>query len=457
MDLMNLASLADGYKRGDYDPQAVVGEVLARIEAAGDDNVWIARVPVADLCERAAQLQALRRQQPDLDLPLYGIPFAVKDNIDIAGFPTTVGCPEFSYEPAETSPVVQRLIDAGGILVGKTNMDQFAIGLTGARSPYGTPRNPYDPEYIPGGSSSGSAVAVASGLVTFALGTDTAGSIRVPAGFTNIVGLKPTRGLLSTRGATPACRSLDCIAIMAADIASAETVFEVTAGFDPDDPFSRPGDPQSRSRSIRRIGILRPDQRQFFGDGEAAAIYEAGIDRLSALGFHCVTIDFAPFREAAELLYNGPWMAEREVAVGEFIARKPEAVVPATRAAILASASVTAADGFRGFYRLKELQRITKSTWDQVDALFVPTTPTIYKVADAMKDPVGIMMRLSHYTNFVNLLNLSAAAVPSGFTAGGLPVGATFIAPAFHDHALIGLGKRYETAVQRRMAAGARP
>lgn len=451
MDLRNLASLADGYQRGAYEPQEVIGEVLARIESAGDDSVWISRVSGADLCERASQLQELRHRKPDLDLPLYGIPFAVKDNIDIAGYPTTVGCPEFAYDPTETSPVVQRLLDAGGILVGKTNMDQFAIGLTGARSPYGTPRNPYDPDYIPGGSSSGSAVAVASGLVTFALGTDTAGSIRMPAGFTNIVGLKPTRGLLSTRGAIPACRSLDCIAIMASDIATAEAVFEVTVGYDPDDPFSRPGDPQSKHRAIHRVGILPPEQRQFFGDREAAAIYEAGIDRLSALGFACVPIDFTPFRQAAELLYNGPWMAEREVAVGEFIARKPEAVVPATRTAILASASVTAADGFRGYYRLKELQRITKSAWDQVDALFVPTAPTIYRVKDAMKDPVGIMMRLSYYTNFVNLLNLSAAAVPSGFTTGGLPVGATFIAPAFHDHALIALGKRYATTVDRRV------
>lgn len=451
MELTKLAALTEGYRSGAFDPEDVVEEVLRRIDAAGDDHVWIARVSAENMRARAIEL---KNSGSLAALPLYGIPFAVKDNIDIAGFATTVGCPEFAYQPVKSSPVVQRLIDAGGILVGKTNMDQFAIGLTGARSPYGTPRNPYGSDYIPGGSSSGSAVAVASGLVTFALGTDTAGSIRVPAGFTNIVGLKPTRGMLSTSGATPACRSLDCIAIMAADVSTAESVFDVTVAYDPDDPFSRSADPASRDKSIGRIGILRPGQRQFFGDEEAAAVYESGIARLRQLGYVCTEIDFAPFREAAELLYNGPWMAEREVAVGDFIARNPEAVVPATRAAILASATLTAAEGFRGYYRLKELQRITKRTWEEVDTLFVPTAPTIYKVEDAHRDPVGLMQRLAYYTNFVNLLNLSAAAVPSGFTSAGLPVGATFISPAFYDHALIEIGKRFATTVKQRVPQG---
>jgi len=451
MDLTNLTALSAGYKAKKYDPVEVVEEVIARIEAAGEDNVWISRVAEKDLRKRAEQLRAARANGSADTLPLYGIPFAVKDNIDIAGFPTTVGCPEFAYEGRPTAPVVQRLIDAGAILVGKTNMDQFAIGLTGARSPYGTPRNPYGRDYIPGGSSSGSAVAVASGLVTFALGTDTAGSVRIPAGFNNVVGLKPTRGLLSTTGTIPACRSLDCVAILATDIRSSKVVLDAAAAFDPSDPFSRmPDDRQRKNRPVERIGILRSEDREFFGDGEAAAVYESGIERLRALGLSCSAIDFRPFREAAELLYNGAWMAEREVAVGDFIRRKPEAVIPATRVAIQSSSKYSAADGFRSFYRLKELKRDTRDTWEEIDALFVPTAPRIYEVQEAVSDPVGLMQRLSRYTNFVNLLDLCAIAAPSGFTAKGLPVGATFIAPAFQDHALIALNQRFETTTERR-------
>lgn len=450
MILTDLDALSKGYKARSFTPLDVVNEVLARIDAAGDDKVWIARVSADDLRARAAELAALRDSAAAQDLPLYGIPFAVKDNIDVAGYPTTVGCPEFAYEPEADAPVVRRLIEAGGIFIGKTNMDQFAIGLTGARSPYGTPRNPYGADYIPGGSSSGSAVAVASGLVTFALGTDTAGSIRMPAGFNNVVGLKPTRGLLSIRGTIPACRSLDCVAILADDVRSAATVLDVATAFDAEDPFSKPADTRYKAKSVQRIGILPEAQREFFGDDDAARVYEAGIERLQDLGFECVEIDFRPFREAAELLYNGAWMAEREVAVGDFIERKPEAVVAATRTAILSSSKYTAADSFRGYYRLKELQRITGVTWGQIDALVVPTAPTIFKVAQALADPVTLMMRLSHYTNFVNLLDLCALAVPSGFNSAGMPVGATFIAPAFHDDSLIELQKRFETSTEKR-------
>jgi allophanate hydrolase len=331
-------------------------------------------------------------------------------------------------------------------LVGKTNLDQFATGLTGGRSPYGIPRNPYGPEYIPGGSSSGSAVAVGSGLVTFSLGTDTAGSGRIPAGFNNIVGLKPTRGLLSIAGIVPACRSLDCASIFAADVETAKAVFAVAAAPDPSDIFSRIA--QHKNRRIRRVGILSIGQREFFGDQEAARIYEAGIDRLRRLDLVCSEFDFAPFREAAEMVYNGPWMAERDVAVGEFIRKNPESVVPVTRAAITASSKFTAADAFRAYYRLRELRAVAGKTWSNVDAIFVPTAPTIYTVDEVVADPSGPNARLSYYTNFVNLLDLCALAVPSGFSSRKLPVGVTFIAEAFQDDSLCELGADYVRSIQ---------
>ncbi len=444
MELTNLLALAAGYKAGKYQPLDVVEVVIERINCAGDDHVWISRVAEDQLRQRARQLMSGRTKGP-----LYGIPFAVKDNIDIAGFPTTAGCSKFSYEPRRTAPVVQHLIDAGAILVGKTNMDQFALGLTGVRSPYGVPRNPYGATYIPGGSSSGSAVAVASRLVTFALGTDTAGSIRVPAGFNNIVGLKSTRGLLSIRGIIPACQSLDCSAIMAADVQSADLVLNCTAVFDPEDPFSRPAPNRWDETPITTVGVLRPEHRQFFGDRDAPIVYEAGIKRLEQLSIACEPIDFTPFREVAELLYNGAWMAEREVAIGDFVRRNPEAVIPVTRDSILNSCRYSAADYFRGFHRLKELERVVEAVWGKVGALFVPTAPAIYKVDDALNDPTGSVQKLSHYTNFVNLLDLCAVAIPSGFTAAGLPVGATLIAPAFRDKAVIALSKRYETQTEK--------
>lgn len=444
----DIARLQEGYSAAHYTPLDVIEEVNRRIEAAGDDHVWILRLSKEEMARRAAELSGQRAATAKL--PLYGVPFAVKDNIDIEGLPTTAGCPDFSYVAKQTAPVVQRLLDAGGILVGKTNLDQFATGLTGARSPYGVPKNPYDKSYIPGGSSSGSAVAVASGFVSFALGTDTAGSGRVPAGFNNVVGLKPTRGLLSISGIVPACRSLDCVAIFAMDTHSTAAVMDVAAAPDVTDVFSRDFPPQSEATVVRKIGILHLADRQFYGDDGAAAIYQSGVERLQRLGFVCQDIDFGPFREAAEMLYNGPWMAERDVAVGDFIRRKPESVVEVTRNAIMSASRFSAADAFRAFYRIKELRVVTRATWSEVDAIFVPTTPTIYRVDEVLKDPAATNGRLSHYTNFVNLLDLCAIAVPSGFTENGLPVGATLIAPAFCDRGVIAAGQSYMAAAKHR-------
>jgi allophanate hydrolase len=442
LPIQSLAALHEGYRLGRHEPSDVLAEVTRRTDADERDSVWILRLTASQIGHQLEKIESRRRS--GLQLPLYGVPFAVKDNYDVTGLATTAACPEFSYIPEKTATVVFRLIEAGAILIGKTNMDQIATGLTGARSPYGIPRNPYGAEYIPGGSSSGSAVAVAAGLVTFSLGTDTAGSGRVPAGFNNIVGIKPTRGLLSIEGIVPACRSLDCASVFAADVNTAEAVAKIAQAEDPADIFSRKQ--VEFSAEIRTIGILPAAQREFCGDQSSAAVYEHGIDRLSRSGFSCKQFDFTPFREAAEMVYNGPWMAERDVAVGQFIRSNPDAVVPVTRAAILASEKFSAADAFRAYYRLRELRRETAKVWQVVDALYLPTTPTIYKIDEVLADPSGTNGRLSYYTNFVNLLDLCAISVPSGFSSQKYPVGATFVAPAFHDNALCRLGNAYMSA-----------
>ncbi len=446
MDISNISALIAGYKSGAYTVRDVMEEVIRRMHAHEHSNVWIERVPDEALRTQAKKMAESAPHAPERDRPLWGVPFAVKDNIDVQGFPTTVGCREFARTPEATAPVVQRLLDAGALLVGKTNMDQFATGLTGALSPYGTPVNPYGKDYIPGGSSSGSAVAVSSKLVSFALGTDTGGSIRLPPGFNNIVGLKPSRGLLSTRGMVPTCRSLDCVGLMAADVRSVAMIFDVAVGFDPRDPFSQRYDRRDIPR-MTRIGVLMPGCREFFGDDDAAKIYEAGAARLKDCGFTCVEVDFSPFREASELMYNGAWMAEREIVYGAFMKKNPSAVQPATRAAIESGAKYSAIDYFKQFYRLMELRRQTElETWPLIDALYLPTAPRAHRVEDAVKNPRGLIEELKIYTNFVNLLDLCAIAVPSGFTAAGIPVGATFVAPRCRDHALIEVGRRFTGA-----------
>ena len=367
--------------------------------------------------------------------PLTGLTFAIKDNIDYAGVPTTAGCPAFAYTPAVSAPVVTLLEAAGARAVGKTNLDQFATGLVGVRSPYGACSSVFNPEYISGGSSSGSAVAVASGQVDFALGTDTAGSGRVPAACNNIIGLKPTRGIVPIEGVVPACASLDCISIFARDAATAARVFSVLA-------------PRSALPAWAvgpfRFGVLRDDQREFFNDAEAAALYEDSIARLAAIGGTAVEIDYAPFREAAALLYSGPWVAERYAAVGDFIESQPDAAHPVVRDIILAGAKHSAIDVFKAGYRLEALKAATSEVWNHVDFLCLPTTGTTYKIADVEADPIRLNSNLGYYTNFVNLLDLAALAVPAGFRSTGLPFGISLIGPAHSDWALIEVASRSE-------------
>ena len=442
-DSLDLTRLRAGYLSGALRPRDLVAEVLDRIERRGDDKVWIDRVPRGALEARAAELEA----KSPAELPLYGIPFAIKDNIDLAGRPTTAACPAFAYTPAASAPVVQRLVDAGAIALGKTNLDQFATGLVGTRSPYGAPVNAFDPRYISGGSSSGSAIAVAAGLASFALGTDTAGSGRVPAAFNNLVGLKPTLGLLSTRGVVPACRSLDCVSIFALTVRDAAAVLAAAQGFDREDPYSRAASaPAGRVGARFRFGVPRKPELEFFGDREAERLYFAALEKLQALGGERIELDFAPFFEAARLLYEGPWVAERWLVVRELLARNPEALHPVTRRVVEQAPSFSAADAFAAAYRLQALRREAQAAWSKVDVIVTPSTPTIYTLAEVQADPIVLNSRLGIYTNFVNLLDLSGLAVPAGFRGDGLPLGITLLAPAFQDAALAALGERLQRA-----------
>lgn len=411
-------------------------------------------MPRRSLLERAAAVEAAAASGQDL--PLYGVPFAVKDNIDVAGVPTTAGCPSFAYTPTGTARVVADLEEAGAILVGKTNLDQFATGLVGVRTPYGVPVNPFDPDYIPGGSSSGSAVAVSAGLVSFALGTDTAGSGRIPASFNNIVGLKPTRGLLSTRGVVPACRSLDCISIFALSAADAGAILTVAAQYDAGDSFARRWQsPGAHAVPLQeaRLGVPRTGQLDFFGDDEAAELFKRAVDLCRAQGAEIVEFDYGPFGEAAALLYGGAWVAERDAAVGDFLKAHRADADPVVAGIILDGADLSARDAFEASYRLAELRRQAEPALDDADALLLPTAGTIYTVAELDADPVTLNSNLGTYTNFMNLFDLSGIAVPAGFRSSGLPFGITLAAPAFHDRILCGLGAGIQQAISLPMGA----
>jgi len=437
---LEFTALRAAYAEGSLSPLQAVTEVLARIDAAGDDGVWISRVPDVEVKARAEALAALGTRER-AGLPLYGLPFAVKDNIDVAGMPTTAACPAYAYTPKASATCVNRLLEAGAILIGKTNLDQFATGLVGVRSPYGVPRNRLNPVYVPGGSSSGSAVAVSAGLVSFALGTDTAGSGRVPAGFNNIVGLKPTRGLISCTGVVPACRTLDCVSVFALTTDDALAVLRVAAAPDATDAYSRGGTvgPATRPKSFR-FGVPRGDQREFFGDAEAAAEYERGIARLTSMGGTAVEFDYTPFLATAKLLYDGPWVAERYAVIRELHATNPDAIHPVTRKICENGLKYSAAATFEAFYRLEALRAAARGVWDSVDVLFVPTSGTIYTVAQIEAEPVKLNSNLGYYTNFVNFLDLSAIAVPSGFRGNGTPMGGTLIAPPMGEGLLTALG-----------------
>ena len=439
--VLDLTTLAEGYRTGAFAPVEVIDAVLARIEAWPDAAVWISRVPAAELRAAARALG----DRPDPAKPLWGVPFAVKDNIDVAGLPTTA-CPAFARTPTADAAAVARLTAAGAIVVGKTNLDQFATGLNGTRSPYGAPRSVFDASYISGGSSSGSAVAVASGQVAFSLGTDTAGSGRVPAAFNNLVGVKPTRGLVPNTGLVPACRSLDCLSVFAVTAGDADRVRRVIAGPDAGDPYARAEAQRPLPLDAFRFGVLGPADREFFGDLETEALYDAAIERLAGLGGRPVAIDYAPFRDCAALLYGGPWVAERLAAIEPFFAAHAADMDPTVRAIVAGAQGMTAVDAFRGAHALEEFRRAAALEWAKMDVLLLPTAPTIYTVAAMRADPIALNSNLGRYTNFVNLLDCAAVAVPAGFRSDGLPAGVTLIAPAFTDDALAVLADRLHRA-----------
>jgi allophanate hydrolase len=441
---LDLGSLRAGYSARQTQPSDVIAAVYDLIAAGPTKPIWISLVPREQALARA---RALENDAAASTRALYGVPFAIKDNIDLAGLPTTAGCPAYAYRPERNATVVDRLIAAGAIPIGKTNLDQFATGLVGTRSPHGACSSVFDPRYISGGSSSGSAVAVARQLVSFSLGTDTAGSGRVPAAFNNLVGLKPSRGLLSLSGVVPACRTLDCVSIFATTCGDAHEVWRQAKGFDPRDPFSRvPRAGQDAAPWLPvhfRYGVPPADQLEFFGDAQAPGLFQRAIADLERLGGEKVEIDFSFFKAAADLLYAGPWVAERLAAIQPFAEAHAEEMNPVVREIILGAKRYSAVDAFEAEYRLRELRRATEREWERMDVLVLPTTGTIYRHEEVAADPLRLNTNLGYYTNFVNLLDLAAVAVPAGFRSNGLPFGISFIGPASRDEALLALADRY--------------
>jgi allophanate hydrolase len=452
MSSLLISGLLAGYRARQFSPVEIIERLLSARVSRTDRHEWIALLPAASVRERARELSA---RAPD-SLPLYGVPFAVKDNIDLASVPTTAGCPEYAYTPAVSAPVVERLIAAGAIPLGKTSLDQFATGLTGARSPAGACGNSFDARFISGGSSSGSAVAVATGQVSFALATDTAGSVRVPAAFNNLIGFKPTCGSLSTRGVVPACRSLDCVGVLALTAADAARVAAVARAFDPQDPYSRPVVPCAGRDLTREFRFAVPDatQLQFFGDAGYQQLFASALGKLESLGGTRVGVDLEPFLAAGRLLY-GPWLAERYCAVGKFIDARPDAVLPVTRAIISPGRLIPATEAFTGQHRLAELKRATEEVWQSADVLVTPTAGTIYPLAAVESNPIALNTNLALYTNFTNLLDLASVAVPAGFRSDGLPFGISFSGPAWSDDSLLALAGRFQPLATRTLGAPA--
>jgi allophanate hydrolase len=439
---LHIASLRRAYLEGETTPAEVIGSVLAAIAKEPAEGIWIQLRDPAELEAEARELEGKYARDPRP--PLYGVPFGVKDSIDVAGVPTTVACPDYAYVPAKSSPVVERLRAAGALFVGKTNLDQFATGLVGVRSPYGIPRNPFNEIYVTGGSSSGSAAAVARGQVAFAVATDTAGSGRVPAAFNNIVGLKPSRGLLSTTGLVPACRSIDCMTLLALTCEDARDVASLASTYDPEDPFSRVAASQFQwhhgAVGAHPRACIPREEDLVFGDEGARRAFERACAGLSDMGFALERVDMGPFYEAGQLLYRGPWIAERLAGLERFIEAHPGSLLPVIRTVLADGERYRATDAFRGIHRLAALKRAIEPIWKRFDALVVPTVPSHPRISDVLADPIEQNARLGLYTTFANLLDLAGVSVPAWFRDDGLPSGVTFLGPWGSDALLLALG-----------------
>jgi allophanate hydrolase len=437
----SLAQLRDDYRSGATTPSEVLTGVLAEIERTRGNHAWIHVAELPAVLERAAALEAVATADGIEGLPLYGVPVAVKDNIDVAGFLTTNACPDFAYLPDRSATAVQRMLDAGAIVVGKTNLDQFATGLVGVRSPYGVPESVFGQGIVSGGSSSGSALAVATGVVPVALATDTAGSGRVPAALNGVIGVKPTLGLVSTLGLQPACRTIDGITVMGSRLDDALTLLSVIVGPDPDNPWGRTPaalTPANRENAPR-LGLPALDALEFFGDEPMRAAHRAARERaIDLLGAVEVEVDLDPFLEAGSLLYQGAWVAERLADLEPFltahpVATHPDSVHPVVRQIIESGARYSAADAFRTQHRLRTLRHLTGPVWDDVDALLLPTIGTTFTVEQVLADPIGRNAVLGHYTHFTNLLDLAALSIPAGTTADGRPAALMLIGPPRSD------------------------
>lgn len=425
-----ISTLTHSLRAGSTTPSDVVERVLHRIAERGDDGTWITVVDRAGLLLRAKELE---QHADPASLPLFGVPFGVKDSIDVAGVPTTLACPDYAYLPTTTAPVVARLIEAGAIFVGKTNLDQFATGLNGTRTPYPIPRSVYGGDLISGGSSSGSALAVATGEVPFTVATDTAGSGRVPPALNGIAGFKPSRGLISTVGLVPACRSLDCISLIAGTVPDLSTVFDLVVGVDERDPYTRLRRRDPRDTSTFRVGLPDVSELEFFGDAPMREAHLQARARLGRTFTHTVAAPFAPFLAAGELLYQGPWVAERLAEFGDFLAEHPDSILPVIRTILQSGATYSAVDVFSAEHRLGELRAQVAELWHEMDVLVLPAIGTTFTVDEVLADPIGANTKLGHYTHFGNLLDLCAVVVPAGLTADGRPAALMVLGPALAD------------------------
>jgi allophanate hydrolase len=437
---------AAAVRSGSRSALSIAEECLDRADAydAVQPQVWISRLSRDDVLARAREVDG--RMRAGEALPLAGVPFAIKDNIDVAGVETTAGCPAFRYAAVENATAVARLIGAGAVPIGKTNLDQFATGLTGTRSPYGAVGCVFNRDYIAGGSSSGSAVAVTVGLVPFAVGTDTAGSGRVPAAFNGLFGFKPTRGRWSTRGVVPACRSLDCVTVFTNSVADAAALDSVLTAFDDADPWSRCL-PDAESKPVRVIGVPRAGQLEWFGDAQSAALFARAVDRASRIA-SVIEVDIAPLLECARLLYQGPWIAERALPFRDLLRKQPDAIHPVTRVILQAGLNIPAVDAFEGFHALKRYERAAEMLWSTVDALLLPTAPAIYRTAEVLAEPFALNTRLGTYTNFVNLLDMAAISIPAGFRDNRTGFGVSVIGPAWSDVQLMDFAERFATLTE---------
>ncbi|MBA4023824.1 MAG: amidase [Gordonia sp.] len=434
----SVAEILQSHASGSGSPTKTAARVADAIAARGDDGTWLSTVPREKLLAAA---EAIEQRPGARTLPLYGVPFGVKDSIDVAGVPTTLSCPDYAYIPAATAPAVQRLLDAGALYVGKTNLDQFATGLNGTRTPYTVPRSVYGNDMISGGSSSGSALTVALGQVPFAVATDTAGSGRVPAALNGVVGFKPSRGLISTVGLVPACKSLDCITVMAGSIDDTDRVLEVVIGRDDRDSWSRDRGPRHDGRSIR-VGLPAPDELDFFGDAEMQTAHLAFRDRISRTEA-IVDAPLAPFLAAGALLYSGPWVAERLVEFADFLAAKPDSIFPVVRDILRSGEKYTAVDAFAAQQKLQDLKAEVARLWEHMDVLVVPTIGTTFTVDEVVARPIDCNTMLGHYTHFGNLLNLTGIAVPVGHAADGRPLSVMILGPALSDDTVLTLAARF--------------